>query len=395
MELKLSKELEEYRQHCREWLLANLPEGWGTPFYEPPKNDKEREEFGREWERKLYEGGFNGITWPKEYGGQGLTNMHQTIFNEEAGKLNAPGGINGLGKSLLGPTLLACGTEEQKKRFIPPLLRGEEIWCQGFSEPNSGSDLASLQTRAVLDGDEWVINGQKVWTSGAQYADWIFLLARTDPEAPKHKGITFFLVPMRQPGIEVRPLKQINGQAHFNEVFFDNVRIPKDSYVGELNDGWRVANTTLGFERGTMTLARVARFRAEVEHMVKLAQQLRTPNGTLVKDSDYYRQKMAEMYAEVEIFRYHSLKLLSQLMNNETPGPEASIQKLYWSEMHVRMGELAMEFMGELAPYWGRESIGRGEMQDIYLSSRGATIYAGTSQIQKNIIAERVLGMPR
>lgn len=394
MDLSLSPELEQYREKVRNWLQENIPEGYGTPEFEMPEG-KELERFLRGWERKLYDGGFNGIQWPKEYGGQGLTNIHQTIFNEEAGKINTPSGLNGIGKALLGPTLLACGTEEQKKRFLTPLLKGEEIWCQGFSEPNAGSDMASLQTRAVLDGDEWVINGQKVWTSGAQYADWCFVLARTDSEAPKHKGITFFLAPMSSKGITVRPLVQIDGNKHFNEVFFDNVRIPKDSYVGELNKGWQVAMTTLGFERGTMSLGRQAAFQREFDHLARLSGEIKLPTGGLVKEDPYFRQKLAEIYSEIRIFRYHGLKTISQLINDGKLGPEASLQKLFWSSMHVRLGELAMEVLGDLAPYWGKDSIGRGVMQQIDLGSRGETIYAGTTQIQKNILAERVLEMPR
>lgn len=393
MDLSLSPELEQYRSKVRNWLLENIPEGYGTPEFHIP--EEEREEFLRNWERKLYDAGFNGITWAKEYGGQGLSNIHQTIFNEEAGKLKNPSGINGLGKSLLGPTLIVWGTEEQKKRFLPAILKGEEVWCQGFSEPNAGSDLAALQTRAELDGDEWVINGQKVWTSGAQYADWCFVLCRTDKDAPKHKGITFFLVPMDSPGITVRPLVQIDGNKHFNEVFFDNVRIPKDSYVGELNDGWNVAMTTLGFERGTMSLGRQAVFQREFDHIVQLAGEVELSNGTLAKDDPYYRQKLAEIFAEIKIFRYHGLKTMSQLINEEKLGPEASLQKLFWSGMHVRLGELGMEILGDLSPYWGEESLGLGAVQAIDLGARGETIYAGTTQIQKNIIAERVLGMPR
>lgn len=395
MDLKLSADLEQYRSDVRNWLEMNIPVGWGTDAFKLSDDNNEKEQFLREWELKLYNAGYNGITWSKEYGGQGLSDIHQTIFNEEAGKLNAPIGLNGLGKSLLGPTLLVYGSEEQKKRFLTPILKGEEIWCQGFSEPNAGSDMASLQTRAVLEGDEWVINGQKVWTSRAHYADWCFVLARTDLDAAKHKGITFFLVPMTSLGITVRPIVQIDGNVHFNEVFFDNVRIPADSYVGKLNDGWKVAMTTLGFERGTMSLGRQAVFQQEFNHLARLACEVKLSDGKLVKEDPYFRQKMAEMYGEIRIFRYHGLKTISQLMNDGKLGPEASLQKLFWSSMHVRLGKLAMEVLGDSAPYWGEDSLGRGVMQAIDLGSRGETIYAGTTQIQKNILAERVLGMPK
>ena len=394
MDLTFSPELEAYRNHVREWFLTNLPDGWGTPEFEMPQGEA-RKKFSRDWEKKLYEGGMNGITWPKEYGGQGLSQLHQIIYYEEANKLSVPSDINFIGKNLFAPTLMTCGTDEQKRRYLPPLLKGEEIWCQGFSEPNAGSDMAALQTRAVLDGDEWVITGQKVWTSGAQNSDWCFVLARTDQDAPKHKGITFFLVPMDAEGVTIRPLIQIDGNENFNEVFFDQVRIPKDQYVGELNAGWQVAMVTLSFERGVMSLGRQTAFQREFDHLVALTAEVKLDDNRLVKDDPYFRQKLAEIYAEIRIFRYHALKTISQLINEGKLGPEASLQKLFWSGMHLRLGELAMEVLGDLAPYWGKESVGRGVMQEIDLTARGETIYAGTSQIQKNILAERVLGMPR
>ncbi|WP_100402886.1 acyl-CoA dehydrogenase family protein [Bacillus sp. FJAT-42315] len=395
MDLSLSKELEAYRLEVRHWLQENLPEKWGTPLYTKPQNEEEEAAFYRGWEKTLYSGGFNGITWPKKYGGQGKTTIHEIIFFEEAGKLNAPPEVNALGKSLFGPTLLVYGTEEQKKRYLEPLLKGEEMWCQGFSEPNAGSDLASLQTRAELDGDEWVINGQKVWTSGAQFADWCFVLARTDKEAPKHKGITFFLVPMNSKGVTVRPIVQMDKKAMFNEVFFDNVRIPKENFVGELNNGWQIAMTTLSFERGTMSLGRQAQFQKEFEQIVKLSKELTTADGSRIADTTYFRQKLAEIYSEIRIFRYHGLKTMSQLMNHNRLGPEASMQKVFWSSMHVKLGELAMEVLGKQAPYWGEDSLGKGKLHEIDFISRGETIYAGTTQVQKNIIAERVLQLPR
>lgn len=394
MDLSFNEKQEEYRQHAREWLKNNIPEGWGTPEYEWPEDEAERGKILREWDRKLYAGGFAGISWPKEYGGQGLTHVEEIIYDEEAGKLNAPGGLNVLGKLLLGPTLLLFGSEEQKQRFLPPLLRGDEVWCQGFSEPNAGSDLAAIQTKAELVGDKWVINGQKVWTSFAHHADWCFVLARTDHELPKHKGITFFLVPMNSEGITVRPLVQINGNRDFNEVFFDNVSIPKENVVGGLNNGWNVAMGTLGFERGTLALGRQVRFQNEFDAMARISDSL-TKNGEKVSQNSYYRQKMAELYAEIRILRYHGLKTISQLLNEGKLGPEASLQKLFWSTMHSNMGKLGLEILGEEGPYIGKESIGRGVLQEIDFGSRGETIYAGTTQIQKNIIAERVLGMPR
>ncbi|PLT35127.1 acyl-CoA dehydrogenase family protein [Bacillus sp. V5-8f] len=389
MDLAFSKEQDEYRQHVREWLINNIPEGWGTPEFDWPNDETERGKILREWDRKLYEGGFAGISWPKQYGGQGLSHVEEIIYDEEAGKLNAPSGLNVLGKLLLGPTLLLFGTEEQKQCFLPPLLKGDEVWCQGFSEPNAGSDLAAIQTRAELQGDKWVINGQKVWTSFAHHADWCFVLARTDHELPKHKGITFFLVPMDTEGITVRPLVQINGNRDFNEVFFDNVYIPKENVVGGINNGWNVAMGTLGFERGTLALGRQVRFQNEFNTLARISSSLKK------SEESYYRQKMAELFAEIRILRYHGLKTISQLLNEGKLGPEASLQKLFWSTMHVNLGKLGLEVLGDQGLYIGKESIGRGVLQDIDLGSRGATIYAGTTQIQKNIIAERVLGMPK
>ncbi|MEQ2525127.1 acyl-CoA dehydrogenase family protein [Bacillaceae bacterium CLA-AA-H227] len=394
MDLAFNEKQEEYRQQAREWLINNIPEGWGTPEFEWPDDEAERGKILRNWDRKLYEGGYAGISWPKEYGGQGLTHVEEIIYDEEAGKLNAPGGINVIGKLLFAPTLLLFGTEEQKQRFLPPLLKGDEVWCQGFSEPNAGSDLAAIQTRAELVGDRWVINGQKVWTSFAHHAEWCFMLARTDHDFPKHKGITLFLVPMNSEGITVRPLVQINGNRDFNEVFFDHVSIPQENVVGGVNNGWNVAMGTLGFERGTLALGRQVRFQNEFNTLVQISKSL-NKNGENISQNSYYRQKLAELFAEIRILRYHGLKTISQLLNEGKLGPEASLQKLFWSTMHLNMGKLGLEVLGEEGPYIGKETVGRGVLQEIDLGSRGETIYAGTSQIQKNIIAERVLGMPR
>ncbi|MCU6598942.1 acyl-CoA dehydrogenase [Peribacillus frigoritolerans] len=394
MDLSFSVEQEQFRQNARAWLEKNIPENWGTPYFE----ELDSEEFGkfqRNWDKKVYEGGYAGLAWPKEYGGQGLTQVEQIIFNEEAGKIGAPAGINGLGKLLLGPTMQLFGTDEQKKRFLPPLLQGEEVWCQGFSEPNAGSDLASLRTKAVLDGDEWVIDGQKVWTSYAQYADYCFVLGRTSNEGPKHKGITFFLVPMNLPGITVRPLIKIDKGDEFCEVYFDNVRIPKENVLGGVNNGWKVAMTLLSFERGTLSLPRQVGFLKEFESLAKIAQEAKSHDGTPVSKNPHYRQRLSEIYAEIRILRYHGLKTVSQLINDGKLGTEASLQKLFWSSMHSRMGELAIDLLGENAPIWNENAIGSGLAQEIYFTSRGETIYAGSTQIQKNIIAEMILGMPK
>jgi len=392
MDLTETPEQREYRMRAREWLEANAPRNWELLA----ENYDEMAKVLKEWEVKLAQAGYTGISVPKEYGGQGLTFMEEIIFYEEMGRVGAPRGINNIGKNLLVPTLLAAGTEEQKKRYIPKVMTAEEIWCQGYSEPNAGSDLASLSTRAVLDGDEWVINGQKIWTSFASEAHMCIVLARTNPEAPKHKGITYFLVPMNTPGVTVRPLKQMSAKSEFCEVFFDNVRIPKDSYVGQINEGWKIANLTLTFERGSGTLGRTAIYMKAFHELLALSKELTVAaTGRKVIEESYYRQKLAKSYIEFAILRYHGLNICSQIVNNQKIGPEASLQKLYYSEAHKRFGELAMEIESEMANYWFDSALVKGKLQLSYLESRADTIHSGTSQIQRNIIAERVLGMPR
>lgn len=389
MDISFTPEQENFRHKVSEWLANN----WNPSIDRLPDNAEERAQFLREWDRKLFDAGFAGIACPKEYGGQGLTQIEEIILNEELGKVNAPEG-NIIGKILLAPTLLVLGTDEQKKRYIPKILTAEEVWCQGFSEPNAGSDLASLSTKATLDGDHWVLNGQKVWTSFAPYSDWIFVLARTNPEAKKHHGITFFLVPLNSPGITVRPLVQITGDKEFGEVFFEDVRIPKDSYVGNVNEGWKVANTLLSFERGTYIFGLQSRTFYQLNRLISLSREVSNKKGTVSKQS-YFRQKLAQFYAETMILRYHALKTAGKVEKGEKIGEEASIHKLFWSELHQRIGELAMEIQGELAHIAGKNALDQGIFQHLYLFSRCSTIIGGTSQIQKNIIAERILGMPR
>ncbi|WP_237740498.1 acyl-CoA dehydrogenase family protein [Paenisporosarcina sp. TG-14] len=395
VDIKFSEELEKYRNQTREWLKTAIPDWWH--HYANRRSDDERYiEFSKSWDKKLHEGGYSGISWPKEYGGRGESVLKEMIFEEEAGRIDAPRGYNFLGKILLGPTLLNYGTEEQKKYFLPRLVKSEDIWCQGFSEPNAGSDLAALQTRAELEGDEWVITGQKVWTTEAQNANWCFVLARTDFSAPKHKGITYFLVPMEAEGVSVRPIRKITGEADFNEIFFDNVRIPKDHYIGELNNGWKVAMTTLSFERGILALGRQARFQTEFEKAVEYVEDKKLPGGDELQGNHYFRQKFAQSFLELRIMRYHSLKTISDYINNNGKlGPEMSLQKLYWSEMRARIGNLLMEVQGENVYLAEEDSPSADHFTNIYFTTRGEIIYAGTSQIQRNIIAEKVLGLPR
>lgn len=394
MDLNYTPEDIAFRKQVRAWLEANLP-----------TEKLETLEQKRAWHTKLYEAGFIGMGWPKEFGGQEARPMEQAIVGEEMARVNAPQGVGGLGISIVGPTLIHHGTEQQKKDHVKKILTGEEIWCQLYSEPNSGSDLASLQFRADIDGDTFVLNGQKIWTSGAHNSDWGLLLARTDRSAQKHAGISCILVDMRQVGVEVRPLKQISGSQEFSEVFFTNVVVPADNLVGELNTGWRIAQTTLSYERGGNTLSRVTRMQEGFNRLVQVSNTLRR-DGTRAIDDPVTRQKLGEMYAEVEVLRYASLRILSRLEKGLRPGPESSISKLHYSELDKKMQEMILDILGpygqqvEGAPdeYMFSNDEGYGEAGTwayTYVWSRAGTIYAGSSEIQKNILGERVLGLPK
>ena len=389
MDLKFSAEDEAYRLKLRSWLEDNMPS-------EPPPHGQDAGfAYRRDWQRKLYDGGWVGIQWPKEYGGQGATLIQQAIYAQETARARAPQPANGLGISIVGPTLIHHGTEEQKKRYIPKILNADEIWCQGFSEPNSGSDLASLQTKAVLDGDAFVVNGQKIWTSLGQYADWCILLVRTDPDAPKHRGITFLLVDMHTPGITVRPLKQITGHAEFNETFFDNVRVPRENVVGEINEGWRIAMTTLTYERGISTLSTQVRMQQNLEAMCDYARKTRR-NGHTLSEDPIYRQQLAEAHIRVEIMLLNLYRGITAQLRGQPPGPESSLAKLYWSELDKWMQELGMSLQGPYSQLdWDSDYAVPGDWQYNFLRSRAGTIYSGTSEIQRNIIGERVLGLPK
>ena len=389
MDLRFSPEDEQYRLKLRAWLEENLPREL------PPAEQDAEFMYRRAWQRQLYAGGWVGITWPKEYGGQGATLIQQAIYAQEMTRAKAPQPANGLGISIVGPTLMHHGTEEQKKRFIPKILSGDEIWCQGFSEPNSGSDLASLQTKAVLDGDDFVVNGQKIWTSLGQYADWCILLVRTDSNAPKHRGISYLLVDMHSPGITVRPLKQITGNSEFNETFFDNVRVPKHNLIGEINDGWRIAMTTLTYERGISSLATQVRIKQQLDAMIDYARSTRQ-NGATLAQEPVLRQQLARAYIGVEIMLLNLYRGITNRLRGKPPGPEASLDKLYWSELDKWMQELGMELQGPYSQLMeGSKYAVSGNWQYNFLRSRAGTIYSGTSEIQKNIIGERVLGLPK
>jgi alkylation response protein AidB-like acyl-CoA dehydrogenase len=389
MHLRFSEEDEAFRREIAAWLARNLTgefaalRGRGGPGDEHALLEERRA-----WEQKLGEAGWTCIGWPEEYGGRGATLTQQVIFHEEYARAGGPGRLGHIGEGLLGPTLIAFGSEDQKRRFLPSIVRGEEIWCQGYSEPNAGSDLANVQTRARLENDEWVIHGQKVWTSWAQWADWCFVLCRTDPEVAKHKGISYLLVPMRQEGIEIRPIVQITGDSEFSEVFFDGARTAAGNIVGEPGEGWKVAMATLSFERGASTLGQQLNFRNELQDVIDAAKA----NGA-ARDP-VMRQRLADAWIGLEIMRYNALRVLSHTEGGEL-SREAMISKIYWATWHRSLGKLAMDVLGaeseiaESAPYR------LTPLQRLYLFTRSDTIYAGTNQIQRNIIAERGLGLPR
>jgi alkylation response protein AidB-like acyl-CoA dehydrogenase len=390
MDLKPTPQEQQFREELRAWLQANVP-----PKFEGDTSTEEgrRAEFEylRAWQQKVYEGGWAGISWPKEYGGRGATVIEQVIFQEEFALAGAPGLINALGLAIIGPTIIAAGTEAQKQRYIEKILSAEEIWCQGFSEPNAGSDVAALGSKAVLDGDHFVVNGQKIWTSYAHYSDWILLLVRTDPDAPKHKGITALLVDMKSPGVTVRPLRQITGEADFNEVFFDNVRVPVENVLGEVNKGWQTAITTLMNERANLGGGMYIRFKRQLETLIARARETHV-NGKVAAHDPIARQKLAQIYVDLEVFRHNANRALSKMSKSKIPGPEGSILKIYWSEMNQRMQQAAMEILGPAAQL---QSFDDGEWVYEYLRTRANTIEAGTSEILRNIVAERVLGLPK
>ncbi|WP_182379260.1 acyl-CoA dehydrogenase family protein [Nocardioides sp. WS12] len=388
MELSLTEEEERFAERARTWLMDNLA---GRFAHLAGKGGSQNDEFHddrRAWEKALFEAGWQGLGWPEEFGGSPATLNERIVFEYEYAKAGAPHRVGVHGMTLIGPTLLAHGTEKQRARFLPPILSCEEEWCQGFSEPGAGSDLASLRTRATLVDDEWVINGQKIWTSGAHHADWMYILCRTDPDASKHRGITMLLLPMDQPGIEIRPIKNMAGGSHFNEVFFTDARTSKDMVVGALNDGWNVAMTTLQSERGVATLNYQMAFQSEFDNIVELARQN-------AKDRDpLLRQKLADTAIGLQVMQLNTFRMLSQLMRTGTLGAETSLLKLYWPDLHKSMGELAMEIAGPAAQLVG-EDYNLSQFQRSWLLSRAESIYGGSHQIHLNIISERLLGMPR
>ena len=386
--MQLTAEDEEFRGRIRDWLETNLAgefarlRGLGGP-------GREHEHFEQRlaWNRQLAAAGWTCIGWPAEYGGRGATLAQQVIFHEEYARSGAPARVSHMGEELLGPTLIAFGTPAQRERFLPPIAAVHELWCQGYSEPGAGSDLASVSTSAVLDGDQWVITGQKVWTSLATVADWCFVLARTEPGSRRSAGLSYLLVPMNQPGITVRPIRQLTGTSEFNEVFFNGARTPSDMVVGDVGDGWRVAMATLAIERGVSTLGQQVGYRLELEALVDVARQTGAAEDPLLRD------KLARAWIGLQVMREQVLSMLDQDDASATAG--ASVVKLLWSRWHRDLGELAMRIIGPASMVAQGPPYDLDDWQRLYLFSRADTIYGGSQEIQLGIIAERALGLPR
>jgi len=394
MDLNYSPEEEEFRGKVRGWLNENVARSGLRGFDANADRDKSTIEQMKEWQRRVHDAGYLALSWPREYGGQAMDPIRQSIVNEEMTRARAPGLIGAMGIGMVGATLITWGNDEQKARYLPKILRAEEVWCQGYSEPGSGSDLASLRTRAEIVGDEFVVNGQKVWTSGAHYADMMFCLVRTDPEAPKHRGISYILIDMHSPGITVRPLVQMTGARGFNEVFFDSVRVPRKNLVGKLNEGWMVANATLFHERNMLGSTTTTQM---------LFNRLKSLAGTVVRNGKpltkdpLFRQRLADLEIRVEAMKYNMLRQLTDSARGRNPGIEGWVNKLVGTELNHDLSTAAMEVIGDYSMLARGEdhAMDRGYWPYEWMFSLGLVIGGGTSHIQKNIIAERGLKMPK
>lgn len=401
MDVEYPQQAEAFRDRIRRFLAEHLPQSWPGGGALAPE---ERETFAHRWRQILADRGLVAVSWPREYGGAGLSVIEQVVLAEEFARAGAPEPPENdrFGIELIGNTLIALGSEEQKRHFLPRILSGEDRWCQGFSEPEAGSDLASVRTRAVLDGDEWVVNGQKIWTSAGACANWIFVLARTDPDAPKHKGLSLLLVPMDQPGVDVRPIVNAAGHASFSEVFLTDARTPAANVVGGIGRGWPTAMTLLGFERGAQITTAAIDFGRDLERLNDLARARGLHTDPHIRDG------LAWCYSRVQIMRYQGYRGLTQLLGGQRPGPDTAISKVIWSEYFRRHTELAAEILG--VETLGPEGPGNGAAlivpeagtpnsaacwMDELLYARAATIYAGSSQIQRNVIGEQLLGLPK
>jgi alkylation response protein AidB-like acyl-CoA dehydrogenase len=392
MDLTLSPSEAGFQDKLRAWLKDNHP---GSA----PSDEQGGFEFRRAWQRRLHEAGWAGIAWPEEYGGRGASLVEQAILNEEMVRARMPQVANVLGLAMGGPTVIAHGTEEQRRRYLPPILSADEIWCQGFSEPESGSDLASLKTRAVRDGGGWVLTGQKVWTTYAQHAKWCMLLARTNPEAPRHQGLTYFLMDMEQPGVEVRPLRQITGESEFNELFIEHAHVPDANIIGGEGNGWAVAITTLMHERATLAFGLQVGVQIALSELSEHARRTPGVDGRPASEDPVVRQRLAQLMIEAEVLRLNAYRSLSATLHGGVPGPEGSLGKWHWSEVNQALTELAMDISGARALMDGRnpKSTNGADHDWTYrfLRARANSIEGGTTEILKNIVAERVLGLPR
>lgn len=385
MDLRYSEADEAFRADLRAWFTTHVP-AYGPP--PPPGDWPARRAYDTGWQRELHDAGYAGLNWPAEYGGRGLPASQQLVFYEEYASCGAPYvGINFVGNAHAGPTLIVEGTDEQRRFHLPRILRGEAVWCQGFSEPGAGSDLASLQTRAVREGDEYVVSGQKIWSTRAHVADYCELLVRTDPDAPKHKGITWLILDMHQPGVEVRPMKTIDGESHFCEVFLDGARVPVSNRVGRENDGWRVTNVTLRFERGTAFAQHIITLRSQLRRLVVVA-------GAQCDDPGL-RRHLGTLDARIEALWHMTQRCVTEAEATGLPSPLGSAVKLGYSELGQEITRLGMRLLGRRALGTSGYDTTEAEMVHDYLWSFQSTIAAGTSQIQRNLVAERILGMPK
>ena len=391
MDFRFSEAQEAFRTEVRGWLETTLPADLSGRAVAAARPDADEVGRHRAWQRRMYEAGYVGIYWPREFGGGGASLVEEIILYQEMARAGAPQFVNRGGLSMLGPTLMTHGTAVQQRRFLPKILTAEELWCQGFSEPNAGSDLASLQTRAVLDGDHLVLDGQKVWTSMAHVAEWCFLLARTAPEAPRHKGLSFLLVDMASPGITVRPLRQMTGESEFNEVFLDHVRVPRENLVGALHDGWRVALTTLMYERDLLTFVRHISFGNALDRLLGLARVHGAARDPIL------RQRIADLVIGERILQFSAYRSLTRILRDGEPGPEGSTSKLFWSQLDRDLAEVGGRILGPLGQLGAGSPRAPDDGQWAFyaLLAQASGIRAGTSEILRNILAERVLGLPK
>jgi alkylation response protein AidB-like acyl-CoA dehydrogenase len=381
VDLSFTPDQISFREQLRVWLTSNVPRDFASP------GTREGFEQHREWERAMFDAGYAGISWPASYGGRGLDVVSQAIFEEEHLLADGPERINVVGEKLMGRTLMKHGTDEQRARWLQRILSAEDVWSQGFSEPEAGSDLANVQTKAMQDGDEWIVDGQKIWTSYGAFADWIFVLVRTDLEAERHRGLSFLAIDMKSPGVDARPIVQLDGHAGFAEVFFTAVHVPVSNVIGEVNDGWSVALSTLGFERDAPARP-AARYARDLRELIAIAR------ARSVWDDPAVRDTIGGFSARVETYRLHTMRTLTRLQRGESIGDDASVTKLIWSELERDIFEYGMELLGPYASAL-TDSPASSSFDNRYWYARAATIYAGTSEIQNNIVAERTLGLPR